>query len=128
MTYIERALVGATITSYVLAADSESITFQLAGRPSITLDAIPDCCSTTWIESLDAPDALLGTVQAVEDIAMPDLGNIDGTRHGGVDQVRYYGLKIVTNHGACVIDYRNDSNGYYGGHLSVREELPDDQA
>ena len=33
-----------------------------------------------------------------------------------------YGLKITTDKGDLVIDYRNSSNGYYGGNLS----WPDD--
>jgi hypothetical protein len=119
-TEFDEALKGATITKVTLKEDGESITFDLQERPSVTLDTFGDCCSLTWIESLDAPDALLGTVQSVEDIEMPNLGNIDGARHKDVDEVSYYGLKITTNHGVCVIDYRNDSNGYYGGNLGVR--------
>ena len=33
-----------------------------------------------------------------------------------------YGVKITTDKGHIVIDYRNASNGYYGGNLS----WPDD--
>ena len=102
-----------------ISDDGEQITFDCADRPSVTLKTYGDCCSYTWIESLDAPDALLGTVRSVEDIDMPNLGNIDGSKHTDVDQVAYYGLKIVTERGVCVIDYRNDSNGYYGGSLGL---------
>lgn len=34
----------------------------------------------------------------------------------------YYGCKITTGKGYALIDYRNSSNGYYGGSLS----WPDD--
>jgi hypothetical protein len=40
-----------------------------------------------------------------------------------VDVVAYYGLKITTETGIAVLDYRNDSNGYYGGSLEVVEEI-----
>ena len=50
---------------------------------------------------------------------MPNLGDIDGKHHAGVDVVAYYGVKITTEHGRCTIDFRNDSNGYYGGWLEV---------
>lgn len=123
MMELAKALLGATITKATLQDDGDCITFELAGRPPVTLRAWGDCCSQTWIESMDAPDALLGTVQSVEDIPMPDLGNIDSQRHQSVDQVAYYGLKITTEKGVCVLDYRNDSNGYYGGGLEV-ERVP----
>lgn len=56
-------------------------------------------------------------VIAVDDLEMPDLGDMDGC-----DVVAYYGCKITTDKGVIIIDYRNDSNGYYGGNLS----WPDD--
>ena len=33
------------------------------------------------------------------------------------DEVEFYGLSIKTDKGEIVIDYRNSSNGYYGGSL-----------
>lgn len=112
-----KSFIGRMITGYTLAEDNESITFQFAAGDAITLVTFGDCCSHTWIESIDLPDNLLGIVQSVEDIAMPDLGNIATTKEECVDQVAYYGLKITTNKGSAVIDYRNNSNGYYGGSL-----------
>jgi len=68
---------------------------------------------------MDDPQALLGTVSAVEDLEMPDLGNIPGKYREDVDEVQYYGLKITTDKGRCTLDYRNDSNGYYGGWANI---------
>lgn len=56
---------------------------------------------------------------AVEEIAMPNLGNVDGVYRQDCDCVEYYGLKITTDKGRAVIDYRNNSNGYYGGSLEL---------
>ena len=119
MIDIAEALIGKTITSYDIEESGDYIRFTMKDGSTVRLNTYADCCSHTWIESLDAPDALLGRVQDVEEIDMPHLGNIDGERHKDVDQVQYYGLKITTNKGRCVIDYRNDSNGYYGGSLFV---------
>jgi hypothetical protein len=44
---------------------------------------------------------------------MPDLGEMPDR-----DVVAYYGLKVTTDKGEMVVDYRNDSNGYYGGSLT----------
>lgn len=109
----ENVLIGKTVTAVYLASDKKAIRFDLDSNEQIIARADGDCCSSTWIESLDMPDALVGTVTGVEDLTMPDLGQPDeyGT-------IAYYGCKISTEKGSCVIDYRNESNGYYGGNLS----------
>ena len=112
----KKGMVGKTITSIVLSNEKDELVLQFSDGSDMTLQAYGDCCSSTWIESIDAPDNLLGTVQSVEDIDMPDLGN-----QPDHDVMSYYGLKIVTDRGHAVIDYRNDSNGYYGGDLIIKE-------
>lgn len=104
------ALVGKTITSFTLKDDGDSITFHCA-EGDVTFGTYGDCCSYTWIESIDTPEALRGRVQHVEEIPMPDRGNVDGLRHKDVDQVAYYGLKIVTEHGHAVLDYAMTAMG-----------------
>ena len=61
--------------------------------------------------------AICGTVTNVEEAPMPDLG--DQPDH---DVMAYYGLGITTEHGTAVVDFRNDSNGYYGGYLLVERK------
>ena len=110
----ENPLIGKTITAIRVAMDKEAIRFDLQGGDSIVVRVDAECCSSTWIESLDMPSLILGSpVVSVEDIEMPDLGQPDQ-----YDVIAYYGCKIVTAKGSCVIDYRNSSNGYYGGNLS----------
>lgn len=120
MNRIKEALLGKTIVSHVLADDGSCITLACSDGSSVRLVAYGQCCSTAWIESIDDEAALHGRVLDVEEIAMPNLGNIDGTRHKGVDEVSYYGLKITTEKGRSVLDYRNDSNGAYDGRLEVQ--------
>lgn len=50
---------------------------------------------------------------------MPDLGNIKTEHCEHPDCIRYYGLRIVTDKGRAVIDFRNNSNGYYGGSIKL---------
>lgn len=116
-------LIGKTITAVYLAEDGGAIRFDVEGAEPVIARADGDCCSYTWIESLDAPEALIGTVTAVVDIDMPDLGTEasqtnEKDRYYDADCISYYGCKITTDKGSCVIDYRNESNGYYGGNLS----------
>jgi hypothetical protein len=120
---IEKALVGKYIERFSLDGMGGWITFHLRDGEQVHLEAWGDCCSQSWIESIDAPTVLHGKVLKVEDIDMPELGDVGTDKMPDVDVVAYYGLKITTEEGIAVLDYRNDSNGYYGGSLEVVEEI-----
>ena len=109
----DQILVGRTLKGVKLAKDKSSILFQ-TDKGDIVVDVYGDCCSTSWIEHIELPAlGFPSKVISVADLDMPDLGQQEGC-----DVVAYYGLKIVTDGGEIVIDYRNNSNGYYGGNLS----------
>jgi len=114
-------LIGKRVMEYKLTADHQILILFFIDGTHALLEVDEDCCSHSWIESLDLPNNLFGTISKVEDIPMPDLGNINTEKHKKVACVKYYGLKITTNRGSCVIDYRNDSNGYYGGSIYLRK-------
>lgn len=109
-------LVGKVITNMEIAADRKALRFVLAdGELVVNVDA--DCCSYTWVEHVELPAlGFPATVVSVSDIDMPD--GAASTFYGDADVLTYYGCKIVTDRGEIVIDYRNDSNGYYGGSLT----------
>lgn len=107
-------LVGKTILAFELTNDRRAMRFTLAdGEPVVVLcDA--ECCSETWVEHVSLPArGFPATVLDAADIDMPDLGQMPDR-----DVVAYYGLKVTTDKGEMVVDYRNDSNGYYGGSLT----------
>jgi hypothetical protein len=116
---IRGRLIGRTISKVEISDDRYEIKF-VTDRDPVELEVHGDCCSRSWIESIDDPDVLLGTVTDVEEIKMPDLGNISTPYNSDPEYVAYYGLKISTEKGRAVIDYRNDSNGYYGGWISLK--------
>jgi hypothetical protein len=58
-----------------------------------------------------------------EDLDLTDENHKPSTFHENPEVLAFYGCKISTDKGEIVIDYRNDSNGYYGGNLS----WPDDK-
>lgn len=109
-------IIGKVITGMEIAADRQALRFALAdGEIVVNVDA--DCCSYTWVEHVELPAlGFPATVVSVSDIDMPD--GATSTFHTGAEVLAYYGCKIVTDRGDIVIDYRNDSNGYYGGSLS----------
>ena len=112
----ENILIGKLIEGIKIAEDKMALLFLTdAGEFIARADA--GCCSSTWIESVEIPFTEFPCrVLRIEDINMPYLGPMPGC-----DVVAYYGFKIVTDKGDIIIDYRNDSNGYYGGNI----EWPD---
>jgi len=113
-------MIGVTVTRFEVDSDREGA--WLEGTKNGTalkfrFEVEADCCSKTWIEGIAEESALVGhTIRAVEDIDMPDLGQSDKRDD---DEIKYYGLAITTERGRCVIDYRNASNGYYGGSMRI---------
>lgn len=110
---MENQLIGKNIVDVKVAADKEAMLFVTDDNQQLVVRVDADCCSHTWIESVEMPAlGLPFTIISCENLDMPDLGDIPGC-----DFVQYYGAKIITDKGDMVIDYRNDSNGYYGGSI-----------
>jgi hypothetical protein len=110
-------LIGKTITGLKIADDRQALLFQTTDGDMV-VDVDADCCSYTWIEHVDLPAlGFPALVTAVEDLDLPQEHK-DSTFHKDSDVLAFYGCKISTDRGEIVIDYRNDSNGYYGGDLS----------
>lgn len=111
-------LIGKTIASVQMTTDKKAIRFILEGGAEVVARADGGCCSSTWIEHISLP--VLGfpaAVNGADDIDMPDPGTPEDA-----ECVAYYGFKVETDKGPIVIDYRNESNGYYGGNLAWPDE------
>lgn len=110
-------LEGKTILDIKIADDKEAIKF-ITDEGDVICKVDADCCSHTWVENIELPaGGFPAKVLSAEDVNMPDLGSPEE-----YDVIAYYGFKITTDKGEILIDYRNSSNGYYGGNLS----WPDD--
>lgn len=108
-------LVGKTLTGLMLAKDKKALLFQTTGG-DILVRVDADCCSYTWVEHIELP--ALGFPAEVVSVENLDLPQDTKPEDADKECVAYYGCKITTSRGEIVIDYRNDSNGYYGGGLS----------
>ncbi len=112
--YGAKNLIGRKIVE--VRGDKYSIGFVMddgaGGQLYQQYDACGDCCSNTWIEHVSGvPLVIGGIVQSVEDKGM---GAHDDPVH---DYLRTYRTSIITDKGQLDIEYRNASNGYYGGSL-----------
>lgn len=106
-------MIGKTINEIKIADDKKALKFICEDGDHV-VKADGDCCSDTWIESIEAP--AMGfpcQILKIEDLT---LGDDEELEYG--DVIAHYGCKISTDKGDIVIDYRNESNGYYGGNLS----------
>jgi len=106
-------LIGKKIKQIKIADDKHAILFCCEdGDVKALCDA--ECCSNTWIEHIELP--ALGFPALVVAVDALDLPGSDHN-HPEYDCLQVYGCKITTDKGDIVIDYRNSSNGEYGGHL-----------
>lgn len=107
---------GKTVTKVEIATDKMALRFTLSDGTTVRARCDADCCSQTWIEHIEMPTEASFTVTAVYNIPLNEHLDTDD------ETLRHYGMKIATDKGDLVIDYRNESNGYYGGSLSFDDE------
>lgn len=131
-------LIGQTIASVEIGGDyRDKVYLHLTNGKTISGRTDGDCCSMSWVEAIEEP--ALGypaTITAVQDLSLATNNNTPNgvplSKHHKLedcDSLAFYGLKITTDKGELIIDYRNDSNGYYGGDMDNwrYEELPEEQ-
>jgi hypothetical protein len=115
----DQKLVGKIIMSIKIAADRGALLIETT-EGSTVVRADGDCCSHTWIENVELPAlGFPAKVLGVTDLELPEQPDSKYQGATADSECRqFYGCKITTDRGDIVIDYRNDSNGYYGGNLS----------
>lgn len=80
-----------------------------------------DCCSETWFSDIVGVANLFQ--QKIMAIEILEFGEVeDGRSRQEVDEA--YGVKLKTTSGYVDIAYRNSSNGYYGGSVSLISKVP----
>ena len=109
-------LIGKKVDKLFINQDKTIIKVQ-CGDLFIDLITDADCCSETWIEHTSDLISLVGhSITGVEEVT---LGEVMPTRQ---DYDQLYAFKITHDgcyYGDCGIEFRNSSNGYYGGTLYI---------
>jgi hypothetical protein len=107
-------LIGFVVKELYITTDKTAILLVGSDRENIEVRTVGDCCSDTWIEHCSVPRVPFKIVSMREIEIDTDL---PGTRQ---DVDRVYATEFHTeNHEDLSIEYRNSSNGYYGGDLEV---------
>lgn len=118
---MSKIMIGKVIVDMKIADDKEALLFVTDSGEQLIAKVDADCCSYTWIESIELPAlGLPFTILAIDNL---DMGTPDLWDEGKYELIQFYGCKVVTDKGDMVIDYRNSSNGYYGGNIC----WPDDR-
>lgn len=107
------ALAHKTLDSVTVSDDKEKLVFTLVDGRTITFEAEGDCCSSTWIEHIIVPPDIAGAV--VTGVTEQDMGQFEDEKEYAT--IKVYQTSFVTDRGEIVVEYRNSSNGYYGGSL-----------
>ncbi len=83
------------------------------------MSACGDCCSDSWIESVESPTQPEKIVSFEQIEIPPSFESSDPKKRDKehMDSVDYYFYKLTTEKGSYLIEMRNNSNGYYGGWL-----------
>lgn len=102
------------LLSVEVTPDKGRLIFKFVDGYEARFVAEGDCCSQTWIEHLEAPADVRGQrLVAVDDART--LRTEDDPVH---DCLQVYQTVFRTNKGETIsVEYRNASNGYFGGYL-----------
>ncbi len=104
------------IASVELNRERDVITFTFQDGFERTFSTEGDCCSHSWIEHLEMPNNIAGaTLLAVE---ASDTITQDHAEHDDSGEIKVYNTSFKTDRGEIILEYRNSSNGYYGGWLT----------
>lgn len=78
-----------------------------------------DCCSESWVEHLEKPNDIRGAI--ITGVEHTDYDGVQLNEASEQGTLMQYFTRFHTNKGDITLEYRNDSNGYYGGYLCDNE-------
>ena len=111
-----KELIGKTILSYKLEDGGAKLTFT-TDKGDIVYETYGDCCSSSWFSDVVGVGNLIGetVLEVVERQEWSEEETKKAEAQGEYDVLSLYGYLIKTERGICDMEFRNDSNGYYGG-------------
>lgn len=109
---------GKPLAKVTLVDDGDEIRFEFRDGSVVAFGVDGDCCSKSWIEHLEMPNDIVGAIilSAEESDTITSDHDEHDDENGG-ESIQVYNTRFVTDRGEIVLEYRNSSNGYYGGNL-----------
>lgn len=112
-------VIGKALSAVEIAADKESFVLRFTDGSRAVYLVEGDCCSYSWVEHVDVPPDALG--QPILSVEEYDVETVE--EHPEHDCLQVYQTRLETTKGTVALEYRNSSNGYYGGYITrVAEE------
>src|SRR3990167_10396497 len=102
------------LSSVRLSLDQEEIVFKFQDNTEYVFGVEGDCCSYSWIEHLEMPLDINGAMLLSVNYSAPITS--DHIDHDDNGEISVYNTVFRTNHGDITLEFRNSSNGYYGGY------------
>ena len=113
-----KSLVGKKLKSVSLMDTRSEFHVETEDGAKLKFAVSGDCCSQSWIEHLELPDDYIGaTVLAIRTDGNEDRVTEEDRQKA--DHLQVYQTILATNRGEITLEYRNDSNGFYGGSLDL---------
>lgn len=110
-------LVGQTIVSVEIDPSHCYLRFKTENRDILIYETEGDCCSSSWIEHVENADQLVGA--KVEGVQNVDMSHKNEDNSDKYECLQVYGVKILLkDRPTFFLEYRNSSNGYYGGYIT----------
>lgn len=112
-------MLGKKIAGVKVSSDQSTIIFTFQDGFSRSFGVAGDCCSYSWIEHLEMPTSVEGaTLTGAYDSAPITQDHSEHDEEKSTDpHIQVYNTVFTTDRGEIVLEYRNSSNGYYGGYL-----------
>lgn len=107
-------ILGKTIDSVYLSSDKENFIIRFSDGFEAKFATMADCCSRSWIEEFEVYITELKGSLLVD---VKDSDTVKHEYHPEHDCLQVYRTIFSTDRGDIVLEYRNSSNGYYGGWL-----------
>lgn len=104
---------GRTIIALFKCEDDDTVLKLETSDGNFQANAYGDCCSRSWFEDVNLVATLPASVVDVVDRAMPPALEDEWKT------IVFYGHTIKLSTGYIDIEYRNESNGYYGGWMEI---------
>ena len=113
-------IIGAVVTGVKIDASKEFMRVD-TDKGAFDFVAVGDCCSNSWFEHLNGVSNIIGgKVTEVPKLHVDgvDVSSKEDKEYNVVEQ---YITQLKTDKGVLDIEFRNNSNGYYSGWLTLGE-------
>lgn len=121
-----KELLNKIIVKVELSEDRETFCFTDADGIRYFYNAYGDCCSSSWFSNITGIKNLLGQkiISVIDREEFTDEEQKEAEAEYakendyGPESLALYGIILKTDKGSCDVEFRNESNGYYGGDCS----------